>query len=82
MVWLFFPPTLLSPPTPLTLITMSSSSMAPVPVAFPSSENLCDIKGLSSWELLQNHYQHIGSVHKADYFPRVSFFCFLYFVLF
>ena len=46
--------------------------MAPVPAAFPSSENLCNIKGLSSWELLQNHYQCIGNVDKSDYFPSVS----------
>ena len=53
--------------------------MAPVPSASPSSENLTNIQGLSSWELLQNHYQRIGSVHKADYFPSVSyFFYFLY----
>ena len=39
----------------------------------PSSENLTLVKGLSSWELLQNHYQRIGSVHKHDYFPSVSF---------
>ena len=72
MFSLFSPPTLLSSPTPLTLTTMSSPSMAPVPAASPSSENLCDIGGLSSWELLQNHYQCIGSVDKADYFPSVS----------
>ena len=51
---------------------MSSPSMAPVPTA-SLSENLCNIKGLSSWELLQNHYLRLGSVDKADYFSSVSF---------
>ena len=50
------------------------------PTSSPSSENLTNIKGLSSWELLQNHYQRIGSIHKADYFPSVSSF-FLSFIL-
>ena len=61
-------------PTPLTLTTMFSSSMAPVPAASSSSENLCNIKGLSPWESLQNHYLCLGSVDRADYFPSVSHF--------
>ena len=56
----------LTPPT-----TMSSSSMAPVPTASPS-ENLCNNKGLSLWELLQNHYLRLGSADRADYFPSVG----------
>ena len=55
---------------PLTLTAMSSPSAS---APSPSSENLTLVKGLSSWELLQNHYQRIGSVHKYDYFPSVSF---------
>ena len=56
--------------------------MTSAPAISPSSENLTNIQGLSSWELLQNHYQRIGSVHKADYFPSVSFFLFIsWFVL-
>ena len=47
----------------------------------PSSENLTNVKGLSSWELLQNHYQRIGSVHKYDYFSSVSFL-FIFILLF
>ena len=67
---LFSPPTYLTPLTPLALTTMSSPSAS---APSPSSENLTNVKGLSSWELLQNHYQRIGSVHKYDYFPSVSF---------
>ena len=73
MFSLFSPPIHHTLPTPLILITMSSSPMTSASAISPSSENLTNIKGLSSWELLQNHYQHIGSVHKYDYFPSVSF---------
>ena len=50
-----------------------SSSMSIVPSASPS-ENLCNIKGLSSWELLHNHYLRLGSADRADYFPDVILF--------
>ena len=72
-VFAFLPTNTFSLPTPLIFTIMSSSPMTSAPAVSPSSENLTNIKGLSSWELLQNHYQPIGSVHKADYFPSVSF---------
>ena len=75
-VFAFSLPTHLTPPTLLTLITMSSPSAS---APSPSSENLTNVKGLSSWELLQNHYQRIGSVHKYDYFSSVSFPLLLFF---
>ena len=75
-VFAFLPTNTSHSPTPLTLTTMSSSS---APASSPSSENLTNVKGLSSWELLQNHYQRIGSIHKYDYFSSVSFFFCYYF---
>ena len=69
-VFAFLPTNTSHSSTPLTLTTMSSPSAS---APSPSSENLTNVKGLSSWELLQNHYQRIGSVHKYDYFSSVSF---------